>query len=112
MKTVIKKIKFNKKEQEEIDLINKGQIVPTVKTRIDNNGIKRDIVYNKRFTYQMARKRLRELYSGLCSSCGKWPSYIVAHDVGDKNQGAWLVQRYCDSCYDKWKGGVNWKKKN
>ena len=32
-------------------------------------------------------------------------------DVGDLNQGAWLVERYCDSCYDKRKARIEWKKK-
>jgi hypothetical protein len=112
MKPVIKKIEFTKEQQEEIDLINKGEVLPMVKTRIGNNGIKHDVVYNRRFTYTLARKRLASLYGGLCSTCGDWPSYKVSHDVGDKNQGAWLVSRYCSPCYDKWKGGINWKKKS
>jgi len=100
MKPIIKKIKFTKEEQEEIDLINKGQIVPTVKTRIDQNGIKRDIIYHRRFTFSGAITRLRQLYGGLCA-CGAWPLYKVMHDVGDERQGAWLVSRFCQSCYDK-----------
>ena len=40
---------------------------------------------------------------GTCSRCGAWPSYIVMHNVGDKLQGAWLVERYCSTCFEKWK---------
>jgi len=101
------KIKFTPAQQEEIDLINKGQIVPTVKTRIDQNGIKRDIVYNKRFTFEMARKRLRELYSGICSSCGAWPVYIVSRDVSDKIQKAQLIERYCQNCFDEYQERIS-----
>jgi hypothetical protein len=34
---------------------------------------------------------------------GQWPSHKVSYDVGDENQRAWLVQRYCSSCFSKWK---------
>ena len=98
--TKIIKIKFTKKEQEEIDLINQGKTVPTVRTVVNKNGVKQDIIYNKRFSYEMARKRLVELYTGLCR-CGDYPSYKIMKDVGDQNQGAWLVERYCQKCYDK-----------
>ena len=109
MKPVIKKIEFSKAEQEEIDLINKGQIVPTVRTVIDKKtGVKQDIVYHKRFTFDTARKRLLQLHGGLCR-CGAWPNYKVMVDVGDKNQGAWLVSRFCQSCYDKQYGENNKK---
>jgi hypothetical protein len=94
MRPLIEKIEFTKAEQEEIDLINKGQTVPKVKTVTNKNGVKQDIIYHKRFTYETARKRLLQLHGGLCR-CGAWPSYKIMHDVGDKNQGAWLVERYC-----------------
>lgn len=101
MKTKVIKIKFTKEEQKELDLLSKGQTVPTIKTRIDKNGIKRDIVFNRRFTHAMGRKRLFELYGGLCSSCSQWPAYKIMYNVGDERQGAWLVERYCQPCYDK-----------
>jgi hypothetical protein len=101
MKPIIKKLKFSKEEEEEINLINKGQTVPTVRTVINKKtGVKQDIVYHKRFTYEMGIKRLRELYGGLCR-CGAWPAYKIMFQVGDKKQGAWLVERYCQKCYDK-----------
>lgn len=86
--------------QKEIDLINAGQTVPTVRTRIDKNGVKRDIITNRRFTYEMGIKRLRELYGGICR-CGAWPDYKIMFQVGDDKQGVWLVERYCQSCYDE-----------
>lgn len=105
-KPVIKKIKFTKEEQEEIDLINQGQTVPKVRTVVNKKtGIKQDIIYNKRFTFEMARKRLFELYGGLCR-CGAWPLFKVMFQVGDKKQGAWLVERYCSPCYEKVKGTI------
>ena len=101
MKTKIIKIKFTKKEQEEIDLINQGKGVPTIKTITDKKtGVKRDIVFNHRFTFEGSVKRLRELYGGTCR-CGQWPAYKMMYDVGDASQGAWLISRFCDSCYDK-----------
>ena len=60
--------------------------------------------------YLVGKKRLHELYGGYCTSCGAWPSYKVSCDVGDANQGAWLVQRYCQACFTKWED-AKWKKK-
>jgi hypothetical protein len=98
---IIKKIKFSNEEQEEIDLINAGKTVPTVRTVINKRtGVKQDIITNRRFTYAMARKRLFELYGGLCR-CAAWPAYKVMYDVGDETQGAWLVERYCQKCFDE-----------
>lgn len=94
------KIKFTKEQQKEIDLINKGETVPTIRTRTDKNGIKRDVVFNRRFTYDMGRRRLLQLYGGLCR-CGSWPAYKIMFQVGDDKQGAWLVERYCQKCYDE-----------
>ena len=42
---------------------------------------------------------------------GFYQIYKVSYNVGDKNQGAWLVQRYCQSCFDKWKDTTKWKKR-
>lgn len=98
--TKIIKIKFTKKEQEEIDRINNGIAVPRIKTITTAEGRTYEKTINKRFSYEMGRKRLVELYSGLCR-CGDWPSYKIMKDVGDQNQGAWLVERYCQKCYDK-----------
>jgi hypothetical protein len=101
MKTKIIKIKFSKEEQTEIDLINKGQTVPSVRTVTNKKtGVKQDIIYHKRFTYDTAHKRLLQLHGGLCR-CGAWPSYRVLYDVGDERQRAWLVERYCRKCFDK-----------
>lgn len=102
MKPVIKKIEFTKEEQEEIDKINKGESIPKTRIVTNKNGYSYEYTTNKRFTYETARKRLRELYGGTCR-CGQWSDYKVSYPVGDANQGAWLVERYCDSCYDKWK---------
>ena len=98
-KPVIQKIKFTKEEQEEIDLINQGKTMPSVRTVI-SNGVKHDIITHKRFTFEMGHKRLAQLYGGVCR-CGSWPSYKVLHDKGDQNQNAWLVERFCQNCYDK-----------
>jgi hypothetical protein len=102
-KTRIIKIKFTAEQQEEIDRINKGETVPTIKTIIEKKtGKRRDIVFNHRFTFEAGVKRFRELYGGMCSSgCGNWPDYKIMVDVGDERCGAWLVSRYCQSCFDK-----------
>lgn len=108
MKTKILKIKFTKEQQDEIDLINKGQAVPKTKTVTNKNGMTYDNTFNKRFSCTVARRRLLELYGGLCR-CGEWPAIKIMYNVGDKNQGAWLVERYCQKCFDKRE--INWKKK-
>lgn len=101
MKPKIIKIKFTKEEQQEIDKINKGESIPVVRTRTNKNGVKYDIVTNRRFTYGMGTKRLFELYGGRCTTCGQWPDYKIMYSVGGDKQGAWLVERYCQKCYDK-----------
>jgi hypothetical protein len=101
-KTKIIKIKFTPEQQKEIDLINKGELVPTIKTITDKKtGVKRDIVFNHRFTFSGGVSRLRQLHEGYCSVCHAWPLYKVMYDYGDENQGAWLVYRYCQECFDK-----------
>ena len=100
MKPIIQKIKFTKEQQQEIDLINKGERVPTIRTIIEKKtGKRRDIVYNHRFTYAMGHKRLRELYTGLCCVCGQWPDFRVIYDV----EGAKRVERYCQKDFDVYK---------
>lgn len=100
--TKIIKIEFSKEQQEEIELINKGERVPTIKTITDKKtGVKRDIVYNHRFTFSGGMTRLRQLYGGICFCCGAWPLYKVMYDYGDERGGAWLVYRYCEECFDK-----------
>ena len=101
-KPIIKKIEFSKEEQEEIENIKKGQAVP--KTKIVTNkksGYSYEYTTNKKFSFLVGRKRLLQLYTGICSSCGQWPDYKIMVDVGDERQGAWLVSRYCQKCYDR-----------
>ena len=96
------KREFSKAEQEEIDRINIGELVPTIKTITDKRtGVKRDIVFNHRFTFSGGVSRLRQLYEGYCSVCHAWPLYKVMYDYGDERGGAWLVYRYCQQCFDK-----------
>ena len=95
-RTRIQKIKFTKEQLAEIDKINKGELVPTVRTRIDKNGIKRDIITNHRFTYETGKKRLREFYGGICCICGELPDYRVLYD----EQGAKRIERYCQKDFD------------
>ena len=108
MNPIIKKIEFTSEELDEIDKISKGQAVPKTKTITNKNGSTYDITYNKKFSFHLGRKRLIELYGGLCTSCGNYPDYKVTYDVGDKNQPAKLIQRYCQTCFSKWEDRV-WK---
>ena len=101
MNPIIIKIEFTSEEQDEIDKINKGQAVPKTRTVTTKNGSTYDVTWNRKFTYSLARVRLRALYGGLCTSCGNWPEYKVSYDVSDKNQGAKLVERYCQTCFSK-----------
>ena len=100
MKPKIIKIQFSKEDQNIIDKINKGELVPTVRTVTDKKtGVKKDIITH-RFTFEMGIKKLREMYGGICR-CGAWPLYKIMYDVGDDKQGAWLVERYCQPCFEK-----------
>ena len=100
-KPVIKKIEFTSEELDEIDAINKGQTVPKTRTVTTKNGSTYDVTYNRRFSYLSGQNRLIELFGGRCILCSKYPDYKVSYDVGDKDQGAKLIQRYCQPCFSK-----------
>jgi LytS/YehU family sensor histidine kinase len=103
-KPVIKKIEFTKEELDVIDRIKKGEPVKRIRVANNTHGYKYEITSNKPLTSEVARKRLTELYGDMCTGCGiAWPDYKIMFNVGDQRQGAWLVQRYCSPCYDKWK---------
>jgi hypothetical protein len=106
---VIKKIEFTSAEVEEIDKINKGIAVPTTRTVTTKSGSKYDVTWNRKFTYSLARVRLRQLYGGLCTSCGSWPEYKILYDRSSKDQGAKLVERYCQPCFSKWEDRIKRK---
>jgi hypothetical protein len=102
LKPIIKKIEFSKEELDEIDNIKKGQAVPKTKTVTNKNGYTYDITSNKKFSFHLGRKRLAALYGGICTSCGNWPEYKILYDRSSKEQGAKLVERYCQACFSKW----------
>jgi hypothetical protein len=103
-KTKVIKIKFTKAEQEEIDKINRHEPVKRTRIAVRKDGTSYEYTTNRPLTSDVSRKRFVELYGGKCTSCGiAWPAYKVLHNRSDKHQGAWLVQRYCQPCYDKWK---------
>ena len=101
MKPVIKKIEFTSVELDEIDRISKGETVPKTRTVTTKNGSTYDVTYNRRFSYLSGQSRLIELFGGRCTLCGKYPDYRVSYNVGDKNQGAKLIERYCQTCFSK-----------
>ena len=101
MKPVIKKIEFTPEELDEIDRISKGQTVPKTRTVTNKNGSKYDITYNRRFSHLSGQNRMIELFGGRCTLCGKYPDYKVSYNVGDKDQGAKLIERYCQTCFSK-----------
>ncbi len=111
-KPVIKKIQFTKEEQEEIDKISKGQAVPKTKIVTNKNGYTYEYTSNRRFSYELARKRLTQLFGGTCTFCNNWPDFRVSYDVSDKHVKAKRIERYCENCYKKWKDTTKWKKKN
>ena len=104
-KPVITKIKFTKEEQDEIEKIKKGEPIPKTKIIIDKDGRSYEYTTHKRLSYEVARKRLVELYSGLCP-CGNYPDYRLSYDVGDEHQGAKLIERYCEPCFQKWENRI------
>jgi|ERR1051325_7933723 hypothetical protein len=108
MKPIIKKIQFSKEQLDEIDKINKGEAVPKTKLVTTKNGYAYEFTTKRKFSFSVGRKRLTELYGGVCTACGKYPDYKVTYDVGDKNQPAKLIQRYCQMCFSKWEDRL-WK---
>ena len=100
-KPIITKIEFTKEILDEIDKIKKGEPVPKTKIITNKDGRSYEYTTNKRFSYEVGRKRLVELYSGQCP-CGNYPDYRLSYDVGDEHQGAKLIERYCEPCFRKW----------
>ena len=92
-KPVITKIEFTKEILDEIDKIKKCEPVPKTKIITNKDGRSYEYTSNKRFSYEVARKRLVELYKGLCTSCGDYPAYRLSYDVGDSTQAAKLIER-------------------
>jgi hypothetical protein len=102
-KPTIKKIVFTKDELDEIDNIKKGQAVPKTKTVTNKkSGYSYEYTTNRKFSFLVGRKRMIKLYGGVCTACGNWPEYKVLYDRSSKDQGAKLIQRYCQSCFSKW----------
>lgn len=101
-KPEIIKIEFTKEILDEIDKIKKCEPVPKTKIVTNKNGYSYEYTSNKRFSYEVGRKRLAQLYKGICTSCGDYPAYRLSYDVGDEHQGAKLIERYCEPCFRKW----------
>ena len=104
-KPVITKIKFTKQQQEEIDKLNRHDPIEKTKTATNNS---RGYTYEYRskipLSFEGTRRRMTQLYGGLCSGgCGQWPDYKFTYDVSSEGQPAKRIERYCSSCYDKWK---------
>jgi hypothetical protein len=108
MNPIIKKIEFSKEQQDEIDAIKKGVPVPKTKLVTTKNGYSYEFTTNRKFSFSVGRRRLIELYGGVCTACGQWPDFKVSYDVGDSNQPAKLIQRYCQTCFSKWEDRI-WK---
>src|SRR4029078_4820300 len=108
MNPIIKKIEFTAEELDEIDKIKKGEAVPKTKLVTTKNGYSYEFTTNRKFSFSVGRKRLIELYGGVCISCGQWPNYKVTYDVSDQKQSAKLIQRYCQTCFSKWEDRL-WK---
>ncbi|MDP9490258.1 MAG: hypothetical protein M3P28_08705 [Thermoproteota archaeon] len=101
-KPTITKIEFTKEILDEIDKKKNGEPVPKTKIITYKDGRSYEYTTNKRFSYEVARKRLVELYKGLCTSCGDYPAYSLSYDVGDSIQPAKLIERYCEPRFRKW----------
>ena len=101
-KPEITKIEFTKEILDEIDKIKKGEPLPRTKTITNKDGRSYEYTSNKRFSYEVGRKRLVELYKGICTSCGEYPAYRLSYDVSDERQSAKLIERYCEPCFRKW----------
>ena len=54
---------------------------------------------NTRLEYSKLRQ-LRKLF-GVCCKCGILASKIVSYNANDSKQKARLIERYCQSCFEK-----------
>ena len=102
-KPVIKKIKLTKEELEEVFKIMKGE--PINRTRLAKNrvrGFKYEYTNRRPLSKEMVKRRIVQLFGSMCIGCGyNWPDYKVSINVGDSNQGAKKIERYCSECFDK-----------
>ena len=101
IKKTVSKIKLSKEQQEEANSIIKGD--PVKKTRLVNNRMMSypyQVTSNRPISKDMKKKRLAQLYGGICTGCGfSWPDFKVEYDY----DGATRIERYCSPCLDKWK---------
>jgi hypothetical protein len=93
-------IKLTPEQLQEIEQLNKGITVPATKTVRKKDGRTYEITTKKRFTLLMRRERLKKIYGGNCM-CDQYCTVKVIYDVGDEKQKATLLQKYCDSCFEK-----------
>ena len=101
MKPKITKIKLSKEELEEVDKLLKGEKETNTKL-VDNQvrGYSYEFTTKRPISKDMVKKRMTELYGGICTGCGYvWPDYKVSYDY----EGATRIERYCSTCWIKWK---------
>ena len=101
MKPKITKIILSKEELEEVDKLLKGE--PVKKTKLVKNSMRSysyEYTSNRPISKDMVKKRMTELYGGICTACGYvWPDWKVSYDY----DGAARIERYCKECWIKWK---------
>jgi hypothetical protein len=95
-KPIIQKIKLTKEQQEIADKLTKGIPPPTKKIITSKAGYTYEYTTNQGFSRIIAKKRLTEIYGGVCCCCGNWPDYSVLYNL----EGAKRVERYCEKCYN------------
>lgn len=105
MKKTISKIKLTKEQQQEVDHLLKGE--PVKKTKLVKNSMRNysyEYTSNRPISKDMIKKRLCEIYGGICTACGYvWPDFKVSYDYFDERQSAARIERYCSECWKKWK---------
>ena len=73
----IEEIKLTKKQRDEL----KTELKKTITTTEGRN------------------RTIKKYAGGVCSMCGGMPTKIATYDA----DGATVIERYCDKCFQKWK---------
>lgn len=53
----------------------------------------------KTMTTEGTNRTIKKYAGGVCSMCGEIPTRNITFDA----EGATVIERYCDKCFQKWK---------
>jgi hypothetical protein len=74
---------------------------PTIQTlNIDKDKLEQlqTRLKSTRFTIRAKYDEIKKVAGGVCRMCDGIPNKIVSFDM----EGAFLIEKYCEKCFEKW----------